>query len=81
MANEDLEKRVEDKKLLNLRLKRVEEVLQRVRHENEVTVSTAAQIVEKYSFELEHAFHVLDLILAWDNNHVDIQKGKTENAE
>lgn len=56
----------DNRRLLDFRLSHVEDVIKQVHHELSITSATAEEIVEENSIKLQHAVHVLNVILAWD---------------
>ena len=56
---------VEEKIMLDIRLKHIIDIMKKVQVENNVTYSTPNQIVKKFAFELKHARHVFDVLMEW----------------
>lgn len=58
---------VEEKIMLDIRLKHIIDIMKKVQIENNVTYSTPNQIVKKFAFELKHARHVFDVLMEWED--------------
>lgn len=56
---------VEEKIMLDIRLRHIIDIMKKVQVENDTTYSTPNQIVKKFAFELKHARHVFDILMEW----------------